>query len=395
MKHQKHCYYWLVSALVLLLAVGLTACAGGQPAPTQAPAVTKAPVAQPTVAQPPAPTQAAAVKPAATQAPAASAGAKVKKVAIVIPASRTDHGWNQQGADNLTSVGKELGITAEVAENQGYGDITPVLRDLQDKGFDLIICHASGYQTVCPEFAKKTKVKVAAIENQAAVTPGLISDIETQAQEAAYLAGVLAGKMTKSGTVGVVTSGEPPTWNYMTVGFAEGLKATKPDAKFLYSVIGEAAYEDAAGAKRVTASELAAGADIIFGMGDGASFGMVQAVEEHNAKGGAKAWFIDVIGDKRDIDKSKLLLSSVLFDYSGIYKQMIKDVEAGTFGKVYTMDVKNNGVHLLDLPPGVPADVADAVQKAKAEIVADKLKVSAISDSQKMRARINELFPKR
>ncbi len=86
---------------------------------------------------------------------------------------------------------------------------------------------------------------VAVIENPDAVSPGLVSDIETQAQEVAYLAGVLAGKETKSGTVGIVVSGEPPTWNYMTVGFAEGLKAANADAKLLYSVIGEAAYDDA------------------------------------------------------------------------------------------------------------------------------------------------------
>ena len=57
----------------------------------------------------------------------------------------------------------------------------------------------------------------------------------------------------------------------MTVGFAEGLKAVQRQrASLLYSVIGEDAYDDSAGAKRVTEQQLAAGADIIFGMGDGA-----------------------------------------------------------------------------------------------------------------------------
>ena len=151
----------------------------------------------------------------------------------------------------------------------------------------------------------------------------------------------------------------------MTVGFAEGVKATNPDAKLIYYVIGEAAYDDAAGAKRVTEQQLAAGADIVFGMGDGASFGMIEAIRDHNkANAGAPARFIDVIGDKSK-DYSDVLLTSVLFDYQGIYEQMIKDIEAGTFGKVYTMDVKNNGVRLLDLPASVPQDVKDAVAKAQ------------------------------
>jgi basic membrane protein A len=327
--------------------------------------------------------------------PAASpgAGATIEQIAVVTPASRTNQGWDQQAADAVEAVAKEAGIKADVAENAGYEDITPVLRDVAAGGAGLIICHASGYQTVCPEFAAESDVPVAVIENKDAVSPGLVSDIETQAQEVAYLAGVLAGKTTQTGTIGVVVSGEPPTWNYMTVGFAEGLKAAKSDAKMLYSVIGEAAYDDAAGAKRVTEQQLAADADVIFGMGDGASFGMIQAIEEHNAQAGAtKAWFIDVIGDKR-AEHGDVLLSSVLFDYTGIYRQMIDDLKVGTFGKIYTMDVKNGGVRLLDLPGDVAQETKDAVADAEKAIVDGSIKVSAISDADEMKAKLAELFP--
>jgi len=319
------------------------------------------------------------------------AGEEVETVAIITPASRTNLGWDQQGVDGLEAVGEKLGIEVLVQENAGYGDITPALKDLKDEGAQLIICHASGYQTVCPDFAQTDGVKVAVIENESAITPNLISDIETQAQEVAYLAAVAAGKLTKTGTVAVIVSGEPPTWNYMTVGFAEGLKASNPDAKLIYSVIGEAAYHDAAGAKRVTEQALANGADIVFGMGDGASFGMIEAIREHNeANPDNKAWFIDVIGDKSE-DYSDILLTSVLFDYSGIYEQMIKDIEAGTFGKVYTMDVKNGGVRLLDLPDDVPQDVKDAVATAQQDIVDGEIEVSAIGDAEGMKAKLQEL----
>ncbi len=318
----------------------------------------------------------------------------IDKVALITPASRTNYGWDQQAADNIEAVGQALGLDVEVVENAGYEDPTPILRDLAEGGADLIICHASGYQTTCPEFAQETGTKVAVIENQAAVTPGLISDIETQAQEVAYLAGVLAGNVTKTNTVGVVVSGEPPTWNYMTVGFAEGLKASKPDATMLYSVIGEAAYDDAARAKRVTEQQLAANADVIFGMGDGASFGMIQAIDEHNAEGGDKAWFIDVIGDKTEIDQGKSLLSSVLFDYRGIYRQMIEDIERDQFGKVYVMNVKNEGVRLLDVPAEIGEDAKKAVEDARRDIVDNKITVSAIAEADKMKARVDELFPR-
>ena len=337
----------------------------------------------------------------------------IDKVAIVVPASRTNGGWDQQGVDNLIAVAEARGLDYEVAEEAGYDDITPILQDLADNGADLIICHASGYQTVCPEFAVQSGVRVAVIENPDAVEPDLIADIETQAQDAAYLAGVLAGQETRTGTVGVVVSGEPPTWNFMTVGFAEGLKATRPDARLIYSVIGEAAYDDAANAKRVTDSTLAAGADIIFGMGDGASFGKIQAIREFNAAQppDRHARFIDVIGDKSTTDAREILLTSVLFDYTGVYNQMLDNAGAGTFGQVYTMTLANGGVRLLDLPlgggtaspaaavPGTPAatpaagTVQGAVAAAQQDIIAGRINVSVIGDPAGVRQRLSELFP--
>ncbi len=320
--------------------------------------------------------------PAAFAAPVA-AQTTVDKVGIVTPASRSNQGWDQQGVDALVAVGEERGIDVEVVENAGYDDITPILNDLADDGVDLIICHASGYQTVCPEWAAQSGVPVVVNENPGAVSEGLVSDFETQAQEAAYLAGVIAALETKTGTVAVVVSGEPPTWNYMTAGFAQGVKDTNPEIEVLYNVIGEAAYDDAPNARRVTETVIAAGADIVFGMGDGASFGMIQAIREHNADATTEnsVRFIDVIGDKSNSDASEFLLTSVLFDYTGAWSQFIDDVEAGTFGTVYTMSLENKGVRLLDPPIDVGDDTMPAVEAATQGILDGEIEVPAIADA--------------
>jgi simple sugar transport system substrate-binding protein len=327
----------------------------------------------------------------------AVAQTKVETVAIVTPASRTNQGWDQQGVDNLVQVGDELDIDVEVAENAGYDDITPILLDLADDDAALIVCHASGYQTVCPEFAAAENVPVVVIENPGAVQAGLVSDIETQAQEAAYLAGVMAGNETRTGTVGIVVTGQPPTWNFMTVGFAEGLHAARPDARLVYTSVGEGTYDDAAAAKGVTDSVLAAGADIVFGMGDGAAFGMIQSIREFNQSRPAEqqARFIDVIGDKSGSDARDILLTSVLFDYTAAYTKLIGDLEAGTFGSVYTMSVANEGVRLLDSPLSVRPETTAAVDAARQAIVGGTVTVSAIGDAAGVEARLKELFPSR
>lgn len=327
--------------------------------------------------------------------PARAQDSGIDRVAIVTPASRTNQGWDQQGVDHLTAVGAELGIPVLVAENAGYDDITPILDDLAGEGTDLIVCHASGYQTVCPEFAAEQGVPVVVIENPGAVEPGLVSDIETQAQEAAYLAGVAAGLETRTGTVAVVVSGEPPTWNFMTVGFAEGLHSVRPDAKLLYQVIGEAAYDDAPNAKRSTETVIAAGADIVFGMGDGASFGMIQAIREQNQDRATdqQVRFIDVIGDKSGSDAGEFLLTSVLFDYQEAYRTMITCLRDGGFGTVYTMNLENGGVRLLAVPGSVQDSTTGKVNEAREGIIAKQIEVSSIGDAQGVERRLDELFP--
>ncbi|HYI24486.1 MAG TPA: BMP family ABC transporter substrate-binding protein, partial [Thermomicrobiales bacterium] len=189
---------------------------------------------------------------------------------------------------------------------------------------------------------------------------------------------------------------QAPTWNYMTVGFAEGLHSVKPDATLLYQVIGDAAYDDAPNAKRVTESVIAAGADIVFGMGDGASFGMIQAINEHNDANPSDApiQFIDVIGDKSGTDAGKYLLTSVLFDYTGAYNHLIDQLNAGAFGEVYTMNLENQGVRLLEFPEAVGKETRAAVDEASAQIIAGDITVSAIGDADGLKARLDELFPR-
>ncbi|HZT18970.1 MAG TPA: BMP family protein [Dongiaceae bacterium] len=310
--------------------------------------------------------------------------AEVKKIAILTPEDPTDYGWNQQGFEAAKAVAEKYGLTFMPATGLGYGDVHSTLRELAGDGANLMIAHASGYNTAAPEVAAETGVPVAIVDRPNDSKPGLIADYTLSGHEGAYLAGVLAAKMSKTGTVGIVTSGEPPSWNSQSAAFAQGVKAQSPDVKIIYAVIGPAAYSDAAGGRRVTESVIGAGADVIFGQGDGASFGMLQAVETTKATNGGKVWFIDVIGDKTKIDKGNLL-SSVVWNLVPVYSAMVEDLKSGTFGsKHYEIKLADDSVHLLHTSH-IPDDVWNEVMKVRQDIVDGKLKVEPIFDAQKVR----------
>jgi simple sugar transport system substrate-binding protein len=323
----------------------------------------------------------------------AFAGEPPQLVGLAIPEAGTDKGWNEQGRVGLEIVAKKYGFRIELAEALGYGNIKPTLRDMVQKGCELIICHASGYQTVAPEIARETGVKVTTVENHRDITAGLISDIDTQPQGGCYLAGWLAGKMTRSNIVGIVTSAEPPTWNRMSAGFAQGLKASNPQCRLLYSTIGEAAYADAAGGKRNAEVQIAVGADIIFGLGDGASFGMLQACSTRKARDGGKVWFIDVIGDKRSIDRADVLLSSVVMDMSVVYEEVIKSYMDGTFGKQHWVAMRNGAVYLIEPNRAVPRTLREALKIIEQKIVSGEIKVIDVPVAVDLHKYLNETFP--
>ena len=158
----------------------------------------------------------------------------------------------------------------------------------------------------------------------------------------------------------------------------------------LYAVIGPAAYADAAGGKRVTESLIAAGADIVFGQGDGSTFGMLQAVETVPATDGGKVFFNDVIGDKTEIDKGHLL-SSVVWNLVPVYTAMIEDLKSGAFGEAnYAIQLADDSVQLLRTAH-ISDEMWAGLMDARAGIVAGEIEVPEIYEAEDVRAMMSSV----
>lgn len=316
---------------------------------------------------------------------------QVRKIAVMTPERGTDMGWNQQGIVSAREAAKRLGIQVEVAEGLGYGDIRPIMRELAGNGAQLIIAHASGYNTTAHEVGVERNVPVAVVDTPKKVLrPGLVVDYTLSGHEGAYLAGVLAARMTRTGTLGIVVSGEPPPWNAQSAAFVQGARSVKAGIPIRYAVIGPAAFSDAPGGRRVAEAVIAAGADIVFGQGNGSTMGMLQGITTSKAKDGGKVWLIDVIGDKTSVAQGHLL-SAVLWDMTQAFVRMVEDINAGKLGqRPYSIGLADNSVRLLKTA-AIPDNVWNEIDDIQKKIASGAVKPDRVFDAQTVRARMTDV----
>jgi basic membrane protein A len=282
----------------------------------------------------------------AAQAGRTAKSGKVTTLGIATPATTNDYGWNAQGVLAARATASKFHLKLDSITNIGYDKTDVTLRQLAHEGANLIVAHASGYDTIATRMAQQLKVPILTYDNPTGNVKGLVASITTKAEQPSYLAGVLAAKTTKTGKIGIVVSASAAEWWFMSGGFVAGARSVNPHVKIEFGQIGPASFDDAAGGKRVVTSLIGTGADVIFGMGDDASFGYLQAIE--NAKVNHKVWYIGDIGNMTPIDKKHVLLSSVMWSFTSAFNKAVRDVNAGTFGTHgYTLNVNNGGVYLL------------------------------------------------
>lgn len=296
--------------------------------------------------------------------PTGAPEATVTTIAIVAPENESDFGWNQVGLTGAGAAADELGLELISIPDAGWDNTETVLSQVAEDGAQFIIAHASGYGVAAQTVSAQDGVAILAQDAGLTAVPGQLASALVAAEQGGYLAGVVAAMSTTSNKVGIVVSADDTNWFKMSAGFADGVYSIDPSIEILYTSVGPAAYADSAGGKSATESLIAGGADVIFGMGDGATLGFIQAVE---AADGVK--YIADIGDVTPgLSDPSILLTSVLWDYTPTYLEAIADVVAGDFGTHdYTLTVDNGGLLLQETDNLTPAILA-AVEAAKAGI---------------------------
>jgi len=299
----------------------------------------------------------AASTPEAT-ASAAAAPAAPLNIAFAYVGPVGDAGWTYAHDQGRLAVEKEFGdkVKTSFVEKVPEGpDAERVLRDMVGQGNKLIFGTTFGYM--------EPMLKVAADHKDVKFEHGTgyktaenMRTYDSRTYEGAYMAGVIAGGMTKSNTLGVVGSIPIPEVIRNINAFTLGAQSVNPKVKTKVVWINN--WFDPPKETEGAQSLLNQGADVLFQNTD--SSAVLQTAE----KAGKYAF-----GWDSDMSKfgPKAHLGSAIINWAPYYIKATKDALEGTWttGSVW-WGVKEGAIDLVSVSDAVPADLKAKVDTIKA-----------------------------
>jgi basic membrane protein A and related proteins len=278
-----------------------------------------------------------------------------------------DKSFNQSVWEGVQQAQREVpGITeVKYIETTDAKDYEKNIAQFTDAGYDVVVTVGFAITDATYDAAKRyPKTRFVGVDQFLSKDdkhpdwplPNLVG-IVFEEDKAGFLAGALAGLMTKSGTVGAVlaTDAVPPVYRFGQ-GFQVGAKYVKPNVNVLmvyHNDVGfDRTFTDPEWGKTTAQSQVDRGADIIFSAGGKTgNGGLIGAVERGK-------WAIGVDADQYLTvpEAQRGLLSSALKLLAPATVRMIRAAKDGTFqAGLFTGEVGLSPFH--DLDAQVPADV--------------------------------------
>ena len=299
---------------------------------------------------------------AAPSAPAASAPApkpEPLKIAFAYVGPVGDGGWTFAHDNARKVLEKEFGdkITTSFVENvPEAADAERVFRDMVGQGNKLIFGTTFGYMEPMMKVAadhKEVKFEHATGYKQA----DNLRTYDSRTYEGAYMAGVIAGKMTKSHTLGVVGSIPIPEVIRNINSFTLGAQSVNPKVKTKVVWVNEwfAPPKETEAAQ----SLINAGADVLFQNTDSSAVLKTAATNKKLAFG----WDSDMSAYAPDAH-----LASAVINWTPYYVKATREaLEGGWSGGGHTWwGVKEGAIDIVSISDKVPAETKEQVEKIKA-----------------------------
>ncbi|HEU0116411.1 MAG TPA: BMP family ABC transporter substrate-binding protein [Thermomicrobiales bacterium] len=286
-----------------------------------------------------------------------------------------DQNFNDLAKRGLDEAAAKLGVKTAVIESRDQAAYEPNLTQAAESS-DLTIgvgfLLTDAITDVAGQFADKKFLLIDSVSD----APNVAS-VTFKEQEGAFLAGVVAAKMTKTNKLGVVGGQKiPPVVRYV-VGFEAGAKSVNPDVDVIVAYANT--FDDPALGKELSLAQYNQGADIVFPVAGKTGVGSFDAAKEK----GAGVWVIAA-----DVDQSQLgaqyQLAVARKGVDTAVFTVTKELVNGDFkGGPQTLGLKEDGVGLETPGDHVPQDVLALADRYKAAIISGALTVPADEDALK------------
>ncbi len=296
---------------------------------------------------------------AAPASAAASAAAPAPlKIAFAYVGPVGDGGWTFAHDNGRKAIEKEFGnrvVTSFVEQVPESADAERVFRDMASQGAQLIFGTTFGYM--------EPMLKVAAdhpnIKFEHATgykTAANMRTYDSRTYEGAYMAGIIAGKMSKAGVVGVVGSIPIPEVIRNINSFTLGAQSVNPKIKTKVVWVNE--WFNPPKETEAAQSLINQGADVLFQNTDSSAVLQTAAKNKKLAFG----WDSDMTAYAPEAH-----LASAIINWAPYYIKATKDALEGTWstGGVW-WGVKEGAIDIVSINAMVPAETQEQVAKVKA-----------------------------
>ena len=299
--------------------------------------------------------------PAPAPAPAAAAPAPAKpeplKVAFAYVGPVGDGGWTFAHDNGRKEMEKALGdkvVTSFVESVPASADAERVFRDLAGQGNKLIFGTTFGYM--------ESMLKVAADHKDVKFehatgykTAENLRTYDSRTYEGAYMAGVIAGAMTKSNTLGVVGSVPIPEVIRNINSFTMGAQSVNPKVKTKVVWVNE--WFSPPKETEAATSLINGGADVLFQNTD--SPAVLKTAQDKGKR--AFGWDSDMTAYG-----PKAHLASAVINWGPYYTKAVTEAIEGKWATGASWwGVKEGAIDIVSIAEDVPADIKTKVADVK------------------------------
>lgn len=312
-------------------------------------------------------------------APATDTAAKIGLIAETFGTQS----FNDDVLAGLTLAQKELNITPMPLEVPEVADVANSLRTLIGQDCKLIVVPSAsfrdGMEEVAAEYADVKFLYLAEVMEGGAN----IMSVQYKEEQGSFLAGALAGLMTKTNKVGAVIATSEPLQLRYQYGYMAGVKAVNPNCEVQVATTNS--YQDVGKGKEVANVMYSKGADFVGTYSGACNLGVFEAAKdagEGRYAFGASNGQFDKMPDK--------ILASVVKPIDQAIFSIVKDYLAGTFDTTTPklLGIKENGVTLLytnneELLKIIPADTKTKMDDITAKIISGEIVVPTVEEEYK------------